>query len=59
MVDNESKFVRVRCSKCKNSQIIFGKSSSRVRCLKCSKIVAESDGGKAKIRSLVEEVLWE
>ena len=57
MVDNESKFVRVRCSKCKNSQIIFGKSSSRVRCLKCSKIVAESDGGKAKIRSLVEEVL--
>ena len=54
---SESKFIRVRCSKCKNTQIIFGKSSSKVKCLKCGKIVADPSGGKAKIRALVEEVL--
>ena len=53
----ESKFVKVKCGKCKNSQIIFGKASTKVRCLKCNGIVALPSGGKAKIRSRVEEVL--
>jgi len=53
----ESKFVRVKCSKCKSSQIIFGKSSSRVRCVSCNGIIAEPAGGKTKIRARVEEVL--
>jgi len=52
-----SKFIKVRCPKCKNEQIIFGKSASKVVCLVCGKIVAEPTGGKAKIRSRVLEVL--
>ena len=52
-----SKFVKVKCSKCKESQVIYGNASTRVRCLKCDSILAEPSGGKAKIRSRVEEVL--
>ena len=52
-----SKFFRVKCSKCKNEQIIFGRSSTRVNCLVCSKSLAEPTGGKSKIRARVLEVL--
>ena len=54
---SESKFVKVKCSKCKSNQIIFGKASTKVVCLKCGKTVAEPSSGKAKIRARVEEVL--
>ena len=52
-----SKFVKVRCPKCKNEQIIFGKSSTEVKCLVCGKVVAEPTGGKARIKSRILEVL--
>lgn len=52
-----SKFVKVRCPKCKNEQITFGKASSSVNCLVCGKILAEPTGGKSKIRARVLEVL--
>lgn len=54
---SESKFIRVKCSKCKNSQIIFGKASTKVRCLGCDGIISIPSGGNAKIRARVEEVL--
>jgi small subunit ribosomal protein S27e len=53
----ESKFIRVKCSKCKNSQIIFGKASTKVNCTECEGILALPSGGNAKIRARVEEVL--
>ena len=53
----KGKFIRVRCPKCKSTQIIFGKASTKVRCLKCNNILAIPAGGKAKIRSRVEEIL--
>ena len=53
----KSKFVKVKCSKCKNTQIVFGKASSKVNCLKCDTIIALPSGGNAKIRARVEEVL--
>lgn len=52
-----SRFVKVRCIKCKNEQIIFGKSASKVKCLVCGEVLAESTGGKAKIKGQVLEVL--
>lgn len=52
-----SKFIKVRCSKCKNEQIIFGNASSIVTCLVCSKEVAFPTNGKAKISARVLEVL--
>ena len=52
-----SKFIRVKCTKCKNEQIIFGKVSTIVECLVCSKLLAEPTGGKSKIKSKILEVL--
>ena len=56
--ETSSKFVKVTCSSCNNEeQIIFGKVSSSVKCLVCSKVLAEATGGKSKIKSRVLEVL--
>ena len=52
-----SRFVKVRCPKCKNEQIIYGKVSSTVNCLVCDRVLAEPSGGKSWIKSRVLEVL--
>ena len=52
-----SKFIKVRCPKCKNEQITFGKASSKVNCLVCNKLLIEPTGGKSKIKARVLEVL--
>ncbi|MBS3152946.1 30S ribosomal protein S27e [Candidatus Woesearchaeota archaeon] len=52
-----SKFVKLRCTKCKNEQIIFGKSASKIKCLVCSSTLASPTGGKAKIKAQILEVL--
>ena len=52
-----SKFVKVRCSKCKNEQIIFSKAASNVKCLVCDETLAKSTGGKAHIDARVLEIL--
>ena len=49
----ESRFLKVVCSKCKNEQIIFNKATSKVTCLVCGSELAESTGGKAKIKAKV------
>lgn len=55
--EQTSKFIKVRCPKCKNEQIIFGKPASIIKCLICSKELAEPSGGKGKIKARVLEVL--
>ena len=52
-----SKFIKIRCSKCKNEKIMFGKASSKVKCLVCGKVLAEPTGGKSKIKARILEVL--
>tara|TARA_Y100000294_G_scaffold125461_1_gene116878 strand:+ start:2144 stop:2329 length:186 start_codon:yes stop_codon:yes gene_type:complete len=52
-----SKFIKIRCPKCKNEQIMFGKASSKVICLVCSKILAEPTGGKSRVKARILEVL--
>ncbi len=52
-----SKFIKVRCSKCKNEQIIFGKPSTIIKCLVCGKVIAEPAGGKGKVKARILEVL--
>jgi len=53
----KSKFIKVRCTKCKNEQIIFGKVATEVKCLVCGKIIASPTGGKSDIKSHILEVL--
>ena len=52
-----SRFLKVRCPKCNNEQIIFGKASVDVKCLICDSVLAEPSGGKAKIYARILEVL--
>jgi len=52
-----SKFIKLRCAKCKNEQIVFGKAASKVNCLVCGKSLAEPSGGKTNIKTRILEVL--
>ena len=49
----DSKFLRVKCKKCKNEQVIFNKASTVVKCLVCGEVLAEPSGGKANINTKV------
>ncbi len=53
----ESKFINVRCAKCKNEQVIFGKCTTKIDCLVCGTPLAEPSGGKTIIKGRVLEVL--
>lgn len=52
-----SKFIKVRCAKCKNEQVIFGSAASLVKCLVCEKPLCEPTGGKAKVKARILEVI--
>ena len=57
MEEPNSKFIKVRCAKCKNEQVVFGKASSKVNCLVCGKELAEPTGGKTRVKARILEVL--
>jgi small subunit ribosomal protein S27e len=46
-----SKFLRVKCGKCKNEQVIFEKAASVVKCLVCGEVLANPTGGRALVTS--------
>jgi small subunit ribosomal protein S27e len=52
-----SKFVKVRCTDCKNEQIIFGKASGSVQCLVCDDVLAHPTGGKTNVTARILELL--
>jgi len=47
------KFLKIRCKKCGNEQIIFSRASTNVKCLVCGNELLEPTGGKAKIKTTV------
>ncbi len=57
MQETNSKFIKIRCPKCKNEQIMFGKASTIILCLVCGKELAEPTSGKARVKARVLEVL--
>ena len=57
IVEPSSRFVKLRCQKCKNEQIVFGKPSTIVDCLVCGKPLVEPSGGKGRIKARILEVL--
>ncbi len=44
-----SKFVKVKCEKCKNEQMVFERAASKVKCLVCGEILAEPTGGRVRL----------
>lgn len=45
----ESKFFKVKCTKCKNEQTTYSHASMQVKCLVCGAPIIEPAGGKAKV----------
>jgi len=56
-MQEKSAFLKVKCKKCKNEQIIFSKASMQVKCLVCGTVIAEPTGGKVRINSGAVQVL--
>ncbi len=52
-----SNFLKVKCQKCGNEQVVFDRSSISVRCNVCEEFLLESRGGKAEIKSEILEPL--
>jgi len=52
----KSKFLKIACPRCRTKQVIFGKSSIKVKCQKCNYLLVKTRGGKAKIRAPVREI---
>ncbi|MEM3565490.1 MAG: 30S ribosomal protein S27e [Candidatus Bathyarchaeia archaeon] len=52
----KSVFVRVKCLKCGNEQIIFSHAVNRVTCNVCGVELAEPSGGRAAIKGEVVAV---
>jgi small subunit ribosomal protein S27e len=46
----KSKFLRVKCLKCGNEQLLYSHATNEVKCNVCDEILAEATGGKAKIK---------
>ncbi len=51
------KFIKVKCKKCRNEQIIFNKASTKVNCLVCGTELASPTGGKSIIKTKIIDVL--
>lgn len=52
-----SKFLKVKCKKCKNEQVIYEKPENVVKCLVCGEVLAEPTGGKANIKTTIISVV--
>jgi small subunit ribosomal protein S27e len=50
----KSKFVKVECRNCGNSQVIFSKAATHVKCLVCDSALLNSKGSKAEILAEVQ-----
>nr|MDO8117971.1 30S ribosomal protein S27e [Candidatus Sigynarchaeota archaeon] len=52
-----SRFLRVSCTECNTTQIIFGCASTKVKCRACGKELTIPRGGKCRVSTKIEEVL--
>ena len=50
-------FYRVKCQKCSNEQVIFGKTATLVKCAECGEVLAQPTGGRADVKATVLEAL--
>jgi small subunit ribosomal protein S27e len=52
-----SNFLKVKCIKCDHEQVVFDRAAMQIKCEKCDDVLVESQGGKAKIKGEVTQVL--
>jgi len=53
----ESLFMKVKCGKCGNEQIVFDRVTLEVRCNVCDEVLAIPRGGKAEIKGESLQIL--
>lgn len=53
----QSTFLRVKCQKCGNEQVVFERSSTSIKCNVCEEALLEPQGGKARIKGEVLQPL--
>lgn len=53
----DSRFVKVKCTHCKNEQTVFNKPAGDVKCLVCNKLLVKATGGRGKFEAKVAQVL--
>jgi len=53
----QSTFIRVKCPKCANEQVVFDRPSLTPHCSICNEILANPTGGKAELKSEVVQML--
>jgi small subunit ribosomal protein S27e len=52
-----SRFLRVKCLKCGNEQLLYSNPVNKVTCNVCGETLAEPTGGKAKIKGEITAAL--
>ncbi len=53
----KSQFLRVKCMKCGNEQLLYSNPVNKVTCNVCGETLAEPTGGKAKIKGEITATL--
>jgi small subunit ribosomal protein S27e len=53
----KSRFLRVKCLKCGNEQLLYSNATNKVTCNVCGEVLAEPTGGRAKIKGEIQTVL--
>jgi small subunit ribosomal protein S27e len=51
-----SSFIRVKCLKCGNEQVVFSSAVNKVNCNVCGVILADPSSGKARIKGEIVAV---
>jgi len=53
----ESKFLMVVCPVCGHQQTIFGKATTKVKCINCGYMLVQPTGGKARVKAKIVKIL--
>ncbi|MBN1159749.1 MAG: 30S ribosomal protein S27e [Candidatus Diapherotrites archaeon] len=53
----KSRFLKVKCPKCKNEQVVFGCATTTVECKECGEKLSVPTGGKSNVIAKVLQVL--
>ena len=53
----KTRFLKVKCNKCGNEQVVFSAPASAVKCAACESLLAEPGASKAKLHAKVVKSL--
>jgi ribosomal protein S27E len=53
----KSRFLKIACPRCGFYRIVYGKSSIKIKCEKCNKLLIKTNGGKIKVKAPIKQVM--